>query len=252
MLKKIALAVALFATLGTVHAYQAEVGATLAYVDPDLGDSTLGFGADGTYYFNGVQVKDSPLNEAGFLNRASNLSGSFNYADNDDVTASNLGVGIEFFMPNSDFYASASFNHIDNEIDFGGVKIENDWSTYGVELGYLPAPGLLIAAGIRGWDNDYDDGIDPTLRAKFVGPMGSNTVNLEAYIGFGDLDEFRLQADYYFDRTLSAGVDYYDNDLYDEFGLNVKKFFNQQISLEGRLGFGDNEDNLSIRGAYRF
>jgi hypothetical protein len=33
-------------------------------------------------------------------------------------------------------------------------------------------------------------------------------------------------------------VDYYNNDLTDkdEFGINAKKFLNQQVSVEGRVG----------------
>ena len=79
MLKKLALATALIASLGTAHAYQAEVGGTIALVDPDNGDTSNGFAIDGTYYFNPVQVKNSPLNEAAFLNRASNINAAVSY-----------------------------------------------------------------------------------------------------------------------------------------------------------------------------
>ncbi len=51
-------------------------------------------------------------------------------------------------------------------LDFGGDF--DDDRLYGAEVGYLPAPGLLIAAGLKGYDNDYDDGVDRTLRAKYV------------------------------------------------------------------------------------
>ncbi len=39
------------------------------------------------------------------------------------------------------------------------------------------------------------------------------TSTLEAGAAFGDLDEYNLAADYFIDKTLSVGVDYYDNDL---------------------------------------
>ena len=51
MLKKIALTTALIASFGTAHAYQAEIGGTIAVVDPDHGDTSAGFALDGTYYF---------------------------------------------------------------------------------------------------------------------------------------------------------------------------------------------------------
>ena len=67
MFKKVALATALIASLGTAHAYQAEVGGTINLIDPDNGDTSTGFAIDGTYYFKPVQVKNNPLNEAAFL-----------------------------------------------------------------------------------------------------------------------------------------------------------------------------------------
>ncbi len=49
-------------------------------------------------------------------------------------------------------------------------------------------------------------------------------------------------------------MDYYNNDLTDkdEFGINAKKFLNQQVSLEGRIGFGDNDNTYGVRAGYRF
>lgn len=50
MFKQIALSAALLTLFGTAHAYQAEVGATIAYVDPDDADSATGVAVDGTYF----------------------------------------------------------------------------------------------------------------------------------------------------------------------------------------------------------
>lgn len=128
-------------------------------------------------------------------------------------------------------------------------------TTYAAEVGYLPAPGLLLALGVKGYDEkDGKDGADPTVRAKYVTQVGQHDVNLEAYGAFGDLDEYKVRGDYYIDKTLSLGVDYYNNDLTDkdEFGINAKKFLNQQVSVEGRVGFGDNDNIYGVRAAYRF
>lgn len=249
MFKKLTLATALIATLGTAHAYQAEVGATINLIDPDNGDTSTGFAIDGKYYFNPVQVKNNPLNEAAFLDRASNVNAAISYYDYDWYETTTFGAGIEYYVPNSDFYVGANIARTTEE-EVG--LPDYDLTTYGVEVGYLPAPGLLIAAGLKGYDNEYTDGVDPTLRAKYVTTIGANDVNLEAYAGFGDLDEFKVRADYYIDKTLSLGVDYYDNDLYDELGINAKKFITQQISVEGHVGFADEGNLFGIRGAYRF
>ena len=153
---------------------------------------------------------------------------------------------------------SGNVGRDDRKFDRGG---DFDETVYGAEVGYLPAPGLLIAAGLKGYDNDYDDGVDPTLRAKYVTSLSNGKdINLEAGAGFGDLDEYNLAADYFIDKTLSLGVDYYskDRDYGDtnEFGINARKFFTPQVSLEGRVGFGEvgNADynRFGVAAKYRF
>jgi hypothetical protein len=258
-MKKLAIASALLSALaitGTANAYQAEVGASAGLIDPDNGSSSGSFGVEGTYYFNPVQTRNSPLAEAAFLDRASNVSAHYNYDEVGDDDHHNYGVGVEYFVPNSDFYVSGQVGRDDLSFKHGN---DFDTTTYGAEVGYLPAPGLLIAAGVKGYDNDYNDGVDPTLRAKYVTNLSNgNAINLEAGAAFGDLDEWNLAADYYIDKTLSLGVDYYDNDLNDnsEFGINARKFFTPQVSLEGRVGFGEVGNNdynkFGIAAKYRF
>lgn len=258
-MKKLAIASALLSALavtGTANAYQAEVGASAGLIDPDNGSSSGSFGVDGTYYFNPVQTRNSPLAEAAFLDRASNVNAQFNYDEVGDDEVTKYGVGAEYYVPNSDFYVSGNIARQDVEFSDGG---DFDTTLYGAEIGYLPAPGLLIAAGLKGYDNDYDDGVDPTLRAKYVTTLSNGkAINLEAGAAFGDLDEFNLAADYFIDKSLSVGADYYSNDLNDnsEFGVSARKFFNQQVSLEGRVGFGEVGSNdynkFGLAAKYRF
>lgn len=261
-MKKLTIAAALLSALavtGTANAYQAEVGASAGYVDPDNGSSGNEFGVNGTYYFNPVQTRNAPLAEAAFLNRASNVKAHANFADQGDTDNNDYGVGLEYFVPNSDFYVSGSVSQNDQEFkDHTGRTHDFDTTYYGAEVGYLAAPGFLIAAGVKGYDNDDEDGVDPTLRAKYVTQMGGHDVNLEAGAAFGDLDEYNLKADYYIDKTFSVGADYYNNDLTDnsEVGINARKFINQQVSLEGRVGFGENGNNdynsFGVGAKYRF
>ena len=59
MFKKITLTTALIASFGTAaHAYQAEIGGTIAVVDPDHGDTSTGFALDGTYYLPEFDIKN--------------------------------------------------------------------------------------------------------------------------------------------------------------------------------------------------
>ncbi|MDK1684645.1 putative porin [Acinetobacter terrestris] len=261
-MKKLAIASALLSALavtGTANAYQAEVGAAAAYVDPDNGGSGSALGVNGTYYFNPVQTRNAPLAEAAFLDRASNVNAQATFADRGDVDDNTYGVGAEIFVPNSDFYLSGNVSQNETERFVLGQKYDFDTTYYAAEVGYLPAPGLLIAAGLKGYDNDNDDGVDPTLRAKYVTTLSNGKdINLEAGAAFGDLDEYNLAADYFIDKTLSVGADYHNNDLTDqsEFGVNARKFINQQVSLEGRVGFGEVGNNdynsFGVAAKYRF
>ena len=262
-MKKLAIASALLSALavtGTANAYQAEVGAAAAYVDPDNGGSGSALGVNGTYYFNPVQTRNAPLAEAAFLDRASNVNAQATFADRGDVDDNTYGVGAEIFVPNSDFYLSGNVSQNETErFNVLGQKYDFDTTYYAAEVGYLPAPGLLIAAGLKGYDNDNDDGVDPTLRAKYVTTLSNGKdINLEAGAAFGDLDEYNLAADYFIDKTLSIGADYSNNDLKNqsEFGINARKFINQQVSLEGRVGFGEDDNNdynsFGVAAKYRF
>ncbi|WP_180104710.1 putative porin [Acinetobacter sp. YH12108] len=250
MLKKLTLATVLIASLGTAHAYQAEVGGTIALVDPDNGDTSTGFAIDGTYYFNPVQVKNSPLNEAAFLNRASNINAAVSYIDYDLFDVTTFNVGVEYFVPNSDFYVSGNIGQSSTDTPIG----DDDTTIYSAELGYLPVPGLLVAVGLAGYDNDAGDDVDPTLRAKYVTQVGQYDMNFEGGASFGDLDAYSLGADLYLDKTFSVGLGYSDSDIdnSDVFTIRAKKFFNQQVSLEGSIDFADEGNIFGVRGAYRF
>ena len=256
-MKKLALASAIalsaIAVSGTANAYQAEVGGSYTYTDWDDFDATHQFGVDGTYYFNPIQTRNAPLNEAAFLDRASNVKAHVNYADNDGIKDSQYGAGVEYFVPGSDFYVSGRVGR--NELEVDNTPIDSKVTTYGAEVGYLPAPGLLLALGLTGYDAKHgDDGVDPTVRAKYVTQVGQYDANFEAYGAFGDLDEYKVRGDLYLDKTLSVGADYYNNDLTerDEFGISAKKFLNQQVSVEGRVGFGDDYNTYGVRAGYRF
>ncbi|WOE41453.1 putative porin [Acinetobacter chinensis] len=257
-MKKLAIASAvlsMIAITGTAHAYQAEVGASAGLIDPDNGSSSGSFGVNGTYYFNPVQTRNAPLAEAAFLDRASNVKAQYHYDEVGDDEVHNYGAGIEYFVPGSDFYVSGNVGRQDVKFKHGN---DLDTTLYSAEVGYLPAPGFLIAAGVKGYDNDYKDGVDPTIRAKYVTQVGGKDINLEAGAAFGDLDEYNLAADYFIDKTFSVGADYYSNDLNDnnEFGINARKFFTPQVSLEGRVGFGEVGNNdynkFGVAAKYRF
>ncbi|MCA4779869.1 putative porin [Acinetobacter towneri] len=245
-----AVATALLAGLSTAHAYQAEIGGSLLVIDPDYenADTSTGFALDGTFYFNPVQVKNSPLNEAAFLNRASNVNAEISYIDFDVAESTSFGIGVEYFVPNTDFYVSAGIGQ--TTVEFDGFDF--DTTNYTAELGYLPVSGLLIAAGIVGFDNDEADNTDATLRAKYVTQVGAYDMNFEGGVVFADDEMFTLGTDLYLDKTFSIGLGYTDDGEDDTFQIRAKKFFNQQVSLEGSINFEENANVFGLRAAYRF
>ena len=251
-MKKLAIASALLSALAitsTAHAYQAEVGGSYVYTDIDNGDSANTFAVDGAYYFKPVQVRNSPLNEAAFLDRASNINADLSNTDFDDFDITTFNVGVEYFVPNSDFYLNGRVGLVDTDA--------GDATTYSAEVGYLPVPGFLIAAGLAGEDVDGGDNeVDPTLRAKYVTQVGQYDINLEAIARFGDDNFYGLGGDLYLDKTFSVGAAYTGSDADgvddDVFAVRAKKFFNQQVSLEGSIGFADEANIYGVRAAYRF
>ncbi|GAB3051490.1 putative porin [Acinetobacter apis] len=257
-MKKTLLATALFAGLaitGTANAYQAEVGGGYSYLDPDNGSGVSQFGVNGTYYFNPVQIRNSPLAEAAFLDKASNVSGKANYGDNSGTKNSTYGIAGEYYIPNSEFYVGAGVAR--NEYEVKRANIDQKTTLYNAEVGYLPAPGLLVAVGVQGYDTkNGGDGADPTLRAKLITQLGTHDVNLEARGVFGSDEnkQYYVGGDYYIDKTFSVGADYTKDKSIDQdqWGLKAKKFIQPNLSVDGRVGFGDDYNTYTVGASYRF
>ena len=250
-MKKLTLAAALVASMAgmtAAHAYQSEVGGDYTYTDKDNGDSTNTFGVDAKYYFNPVTDSNAPLAEAGFMNRAGNVG--VRVATNDaDNEKTEYGIGAEYYVPNTDFYVSGKVDRIDEDKS-------KDTTKYAAEVGYLPAPNFLVAAGIVRSKVGDDSNTDPSIRAKYVTRVGQHDWNFEAGGVFGDNDDYHFQADYYVDNTFSIGGKYQNKDNgtnnTDTFGVVARKFINQQTSVQGELGFGDDANTVGLRGTYRF
>ena len=246
-MKKLALATALLASMSAANAYQTEVGADYTYFDVDNGDSVNNFGADATYYFNPVTDNNAPLAEAAFMNRASNVGVRVAGDDADNETVE-YGIKGEYYVPNTDFYVSGNLSRVEFDDDHA--------NQYGAEIGYFPAPNFLIAAGLVGTEYNDDSNTDPSIRAKYVTRVGQHDWNFEAGGVFGDNDEYNFLADYFVDNTFSIGGKYQniDNgvDNKDTFSVRARKFINQQTSIQGELGFGDDTNTFGLRGTYRF
>ena len=77
-------------------------------------------------------------------------------------------------------------------------------------------------------------------------------MNFEGGVVFADDEIFTLGTDLYLDKTFSVGLGYTDDGEDDSFQIRAKKFFNQQVSLEGSIDFEENVNVFGLRAAYRF
>ena len=278
MLKQLALTTALIASFGTAHAYQAEINANYENTSFDGDSEDLDtFGIGGKYYLNGVNTKNSPLAEAAFLSKASNIG--LGYAnssideDGADLEIDSVGLNGEFFIPNSQFYVSGSLNRSEVTVEGEFGKVSDDNVGYALEAGYLPVDGLLIAAGVakenldpmyvskNGFIDTFSnisavaDDTAVTLRAKYVTQIGNHFTNFEGATYFGDETAYRLGADLYIDPTLSVGASFMDT-TFDDFdtvwAVRAQKFFTPAIAVGLNYTTTEDADSYGINGTFRF
>ena len=278
MLKQLALTTALIASFGTAHAYQAEINANYENTSFDGDSEDLDtFGIGGKYYLNGVNTKNSPLAEAAFLSKASNIG--LGYAnssideDGADLEIDSVGLNGEFFIPNSQFYVSGSLNRSEVTVESEFGKVSDDNVGYALEAGYLPVDGLLIAAGVakenldpmyvskNGFIDTFSnisavaDDTAVTLRAKYVTQIGNHFTNFEGATYFGDETAYRLGTDLYIDPTLSVGVSFMDT-TFDDFdtvwAVRAQKFFTPAIAVGLNYTTTEDADSYGINGTFRF
>lgn len=245
---------ALFGSLITLtatasHAYEIEMGANAGILNPEHSSTGHTVGVSATYYLKSVRTNNMPYAEAAFTNKASNIKAQAEWNDMGNSKLNTYSLSGDYFFPNRLLVASAKLSR--NNAD-------NSSTLYGAELGYMPLNNVLVAIGATGYSSDRADGIDPSIRAKYLTQFAGRHLNLEGSVSFGDLDEYKLSADYYLDKSLSVGADYYQEQLNDHkvVGIKAEKFFNSNMSLGGRIGFGDvnhaNYNTFGLNGKYRF
>ena len=269
-LSLLALGSALFVGQANAYKYQVDVG----YDHYDWDNSSIDqgdFSIHGTAYFEPVQVKNYPLDEAAFLTQSKNLYAGYGYSYIDinvDPTELNTDIhnfyaGFEYFNRISGLYVNAALGRatVKSELRDTGAIIETgeaNQTNYQAEIGFMPQHNLLFAAGISGYKatGDLDDN-SLSLRAKYVLPLTDNQfLNLEAAGEFGDADQLNLNADFYFNQTWSVGAGYtLEDDGIDDvdyFSVRTKKYFNPQVAIGAEVGFGDDLMTVGIEGTYRF
>lgn len=276
-MKRSLLALMLTTIASSSFAYNAQLDGGFTYfdIDDDLIDTAGQFDAKGTFYFEPVQNKNGPLNEAAFLGHNSNVYGkyTYNYVDSNtyyiadeqysaETDIHSITAGVEYFY--EQFYVNGEIgfgqNKIETTIANESFKDDYDVTTYRALVGFMPISNLLLAVGVDGYqgDDSEDDDTAFAVKAKYVAPVGSNGqyLNLEADGSFGDTDNITIGADYYFNQAFSVGTAYNlqddGEDDVDFFSVRSKYFINNNLAVGGEVGFGDDVQIFNVNATFRF
>ncbi|WP_049721417.1 putative porin [Gilvimarinus polysaccharolyticus] len=270
--------------LGSMHAlaepYQWEVEGSYRSGEDTLpsyfGQDRDAYSVSGKYYFSPVSSAGRPLAEAAFLARASSVNILMDHhtdvvdqsycSSEDDCTTnksdeseSGLGVGLEYYVPNSIFYLAGQVKQSQREVNSYYSGAGSEWyhsedssrTSWAATVGVMPIDGWLIAAKI-GEQNDFN-GSEQSIETKYVLPMGQQALKLTgAYYldGYDYLQrDWQVGADYFFTPSLSIGGTYADGDSY---GVRAEKFFTESFSLSADYQDGDYEESFGVSLKARF
>ena len=278
-MKRSLLALGLATIASSSFAYNAQVDGGFSYFDNDdnITDSEGQIDLKGTFYFDSVATKNTPLNEAAFLGHNSNVYAqySYNYWESKEseilgqrfsaeLNTHHLAGGVEYFVEQFYLNGEIGFGQVEDKLKLEtplgseSYSEDSDVTTYRALVGYMPLSNLLLAAGIDGYQGDHDlEDNRFAVRAKYVAPLAQGQfINLEADGAFGDTDSVTVAADYYFDHAFSLGAAYNieDNgeDDTDFFSIRSKYFINSNFAVGGAVGFGDDVQAFNINATYRF
>lgn len=249
--------VSLLSASAMANTFQHQSSADYGTVDSDGADVSA-WTLNHQYYFAPVNQNDSaPWAEAGFVNRASSINGTFVRTTIDtpfgDVSGNAWGIGGEYMDSRHDFFASAALTMANgssaNEVTASaGFFVQKNW--------------LVKADVYRTKDDDGETTNDYGISTKSLLPVmnGDFLVLNAAWRQYEATDSngIELGADYYVRPYLSFGVEYSnDTDESDStFGVNSQYFVNSNLSLRGsltRVDFGNEDETaLQIGASYRF
>lgn len=244
--------------------YQGEGMGT--YVD---WDRYKAYDLQATVYFAPVSTERRPLQEAAFLDRASNVTASYLRLDSDYDNTDVAMVDLNYYVPNSMFFLGGHFFRVIESADeFNPGYSENDW---GLTLGLTPADGLLIYTKYRSapslsgstfgqltsssatFENeDYEANIS----AKYVTELDENgrAWKVEAsLVDSQNRDFLYVGGDYFLDPTFSLGLWVEDYNIADNaYGVRTEKFFTPQISLQGSYSDVGRSNAWQVGARFRF
>lgn len=256
-LRILAAFVSLFSATTMANTFQHQSNVDYATVDAD-GVDVSAWTLNHQYHFAPVNQNDSaPWAEAGFVNRAASVNGTFTRSTLDtafgDYSANAWGFGGEYMDSRHDFYAAGS-------LTMANGSSANELTA---SAGFFVQKNWLVKGDIfRTKDEDGETFNDYGISTKALMPVmnGDFLVLTAAWRQFEATDSngIELGADYYVRPYLSFGVAY-SNDTEESdssFGVNSQYFVNSNLALRGsitRVDFGDDDETaLQLGASYRF
>lgn len=225
--------------------YQGEGKGTYGHLDEDNV-----YNLQASVYFSPVSTEGRPLQEAAFLQQASDLTLSYTRLDADHYKLDFVGADLNYYVPNTIFFLGGHFFRVKEPTEgYSPGYSENDW---GITLGLTPVDGLLIytkhrsapslvgstlgqlaSAGATFKKEDYQTNVS----VKYVTELDENgrAWKVEGTFVNGQYTDFLyMGGDYFVDPTFSLGLWVEDYDAADNgYGVRMEKFFTSQISLQG-------------------
>ncbi|OTG64224.1 putative porin [Acinetobacter silvestris] len=289
-MKRTLVTLALTTIASSSFAYNAQLDGGITYFNNNdhMTDFQGQFDLKGTYYFEAVQSKEAPLNEAAFLSHSSNVYAQYNYNEwkskeyiisledqgslyplakvKDESNIHHFIGGLEYFYEQFYFDAAIGFGQVKDKTEVKGsdksdsYQHDYDVTTYRALVGFMPINNLLLAVGVDGYqgNDDQDNETNFAVKAKYVMPIGQagQYLNLDANGTFGDMNNAVIGADYYFNKIFSLGGAFYLNDDdvsdYNFIAVRTKYFFNPNLAVGGEFGFSGDLQTFNVNATYRF
>ncbi|NMM42449.1 putative porin [Pseudoalteromonas arctica] len=222
----------------------------LGYQDTDRNDT---ISVDSTYYFS-PKATLGPYDQFEYINKQTNVYGSYNNDDFRDIT----DIGGEYFTEN--FVVGAKYRNFNGD-GVSSIDIIN------VSAGYFFNPNLLLKATLTDVEDGdtsvmfelaYDHKLNSTdyigftvtsddefdyraVNAKyFMDLKQGNYLTVEGTVVDTDKDgsSWVLGSNYYFTKATSAFVTFNKND---DYTVGAQHFFNKNVGL--KAGYGNNWDD---------
>jgi len=240
--------------------YQAEISPEYLRQDSDDNSRVILAGFNAEMFFAPVNAADHPYAEAAFLERIGSVFFSAARADTKGDTFKGdgmfYGAGVNLTTPG--FPLAVRATYAATKIDYtepatGDLKI----SEYGVKAGYYLLHTLLAGVEydqtkrdftLSGFQGIPDKRANYSLFAKYVHELrGGKELSFEAALGTNRFDDGTetltntresLSADYFFNRSLSAGVGFENNSGKDKsiegrtYSANVNAFITPMFSVK--------------------